>query len=144
MRIIDSTGTPREIELPADVEAALLADAAACAFFAEHGAVCFARRGAPIYPPLALGRDGRDALVLARRLNAAFRIRPTVAQLIVRDCRAEAPAVRRPAGDAPRKRRCLGGCGRTFVSTGFANRVCDDCKDTAAWRDDTPFAPTAA
>jgi len=36
---------------------------------------------------------------------------------------------RRPAGDRPAVRRCLGtDCGESFLSEGFGNRFCPRCK----------------
>jgi len=34
---------------------------------------------------------------------------------------------RRPAGDRPQERPCLA-CGKLFVSSGWGNRLCNDCR----------------
>ena len=55
---------------------------------------------------------------------------------------AEGDAVPRDGScgrDMPKRRRCLGGCGRTFLSSWAGHRICDDCKDRQARV--SPFAP---
>ena len=40
---------------------------------------------------------------------------------------AEEEPVERPAADRPQRRRCLS-CGKEFASSGWSNRLCNDCR----------------
>ncbi len=67
-------------------------------------------------------------------------IHATGRELILLD--AEGDAVRRNERcrrDTPKRRRCLGGCGRTFLSSWAGNRICDGCKERQARV--SPLAP---
>ena len=61
-------------------------------------------------------------------------------ELILLDARGEVvPALGRSERDAPKQRRCLGGCGKRFLSTWAGHRVCDACRERQGRV--SPFAP---